>query len=79
MNNGSQILKKEYEYQDGTGAGTTTTLIAKEKTTVGSGSTSTSTDKEYSYDLKGNITKIKTGDDVIKYSYDNISQLIRGE
>ena len=40
---------------------------------------STSTDKEYSYDLKGNITKIKTGDDVIKFSYDNISQLIREE
>ena len=78
--NGSQILKKEYEYQDGTAANTTTTLISKEKTTVTvAGNSTTSTDKEYSYDLKGNITKIKSGDDVIKYSYDNISQLIREE
>ena len=60
---------KEFTFKSGVDSGTTTALVDKETTSDG--------DIKYEYDIKGRITKITKGEEVIDYEYDDIGQLIK--
>ena len=64
-------IRDEYLYYEVDG--NATGLIEEHRNTIGSSSTT----YNYTYDSKGNITKIVIGDKEIRYSYDELNQLVR--